>query len=332
MASVSKQFTALSIRSSVTGSYNSRTASGPTFQNSPNYAAGITITQLLHHTSGLRDYLTLSGLAGNPPDQVITERGVLNTLARQIRLNFEPGADDTLCTAISIMPPSMTATVVRLAAPSLLRRGSGSSHRSACETPVSSMITLHRSPGAPSGTSDEARPGGSRTACLTSSVTAACTPLSMTCCGGPPLSSGLNSTTADTYAAARHAKKRKRNRQRLWDGVIAGDLSRRPYRLPQRLTRRLPHQLRAFARREADGRDVVQQLDGECCTAHADGGGALRACGHVGPGPRGGRHCCPATGLDPAAVPREFGQALAGVYYSAESSRQPIASLPGPMQ
>ena len=46
---------------------------------------------LLHHTSGLRDYLTLSGLAGNPPDHVITERGVLNTLARQMRLNFEPG-------------------------------------------------------------------------------------------------------------------------------------------------------------------------------------------------------------------------------------------------
>ena len=72
-------------------------------------------------------------------------------------------------------------------------RGSGSSRRSACETPVSSMITRHRFRGAPSGTSDEARPGGSRTACSTSSVTAACTPLSMTCCGGPPPSSDLSS-------------------------------------------------------------------------------------------------------------------------------------------
>jgi CubicO group peptidase (beta-lactamase class C family) len=59
----------------------------------PDHAAGITIRQLLHHTSGLRDYLTLSGLAGHPPDQVITERTVLNALARQLRLNFEPGEE-----------------------------------------------------------------------------------------------------------------------------------------------------------------------------------------------------------------------------------------------
>jgi CubicO group peptidase (beta-lactamase class C family) len=59
----------------------------------PDHAATITIRQLLHHTSGLRDYLTLSALAGNPPDFVITERAVLNTLARQTRLNFEPGAE-----------------------------------------------------------------------------------------------------------------------------------------------------------------------------------------------------------------------------------------------
>ena len=92
MASVSKQFTALSILLlERDGKLQLEDRVRTYLPELPDYAAGITIRQLLHHTSGLRDYLTLSGLAGNPPDQVITERGVLNTLARQTRLNFEPG-------------------------------------------------------------------------------------------------------------------------------------------------------------------------------------------------------------------------------------------------
>jgi CubicO group peptidase (beta-lactamase class C family) len=94
MASVSKQFMALAILllerdGKLTLEDRARTY----LPELPAYAAGITIRQLLHHTSGLRDYLTLSGLAGNPADQVITERVVLNALARQLRLNFEPGAE-----------------------------------------------------------------------------------------------------------------------------------------------------------------------------------------------------------------------------------------------
>ena len=92
MASVSKQFTALSILLlERDGKLQLEDRVRTYLPELPEYAAGITIRQLLHHTSGLRDYLTLSGLAGNPPDYVITERGVLNTLARQMRLNFEPG-------------------------------------------------------------------------------------------------------------------------------------------------------------------------------------------------------------------------------------------------
>jgi CubicO group peptidase (beta-lactamase class C family) len=94
MASVSKQFMALAILllerdGKLTLDDRARTY----LPELPDYAAGITIRHLLHHTSGLRDYLTLSGLAGNPADQVITERVVLNALARQLRLNFEPGAE-----------------------------------------------------------------------------------------------------------------------------------------------------------------------------------------------------------------------------------------------
>jgi CubicO group peptidase (beta-lactamase class C family) len=92
MASVSKQFTALSILLlERDGKLQLEDRIRTYLPELPDYAAAITIRQLLHHTSGLRDYLTLSGLAGNPPDQVITERGVLNTLAGQMRLNFEPG-------------------------------------------------------------------------------------------------------------------------------------------------------------------------------------------------------------------------------------------------
>src|SRR5262245_19644837 len=94
MASVSKQFTALSILLlERDGKLQLDDRARTYLPELPDYAAGITIRQLLHHTSGLRDYLTLSGLAGNPADQVITERSVLNTLARQTRLNFEPGVE-----------------------------------------------------------------------------------------------------------------------------------------------------------------------------------------------------------------------------------------------
>ena len=94
MASVSKQFTALSILLlERDGKLHLEDRVRTHVPELPDYTAAITIRQLLHHTSGLRDYLTLSSLAGNPPDYVITERGVLNMLARQTRLNFEPGAE-----------------------------------------------------------------------------------------------------------------------------------------------------------------------------------------------------------------------------------------------
>ncbi len=94
MASVSKQFTALSILLlERDGKLRLEDRIRTYIPELPDYAAAITIRQLLHHTSGLRDYLTLSSLAGNPADYVITERSVLNMLARQTRLNFEPGAE-----------------------------------------------------------------------------------------------------------------------------------------------------------------------------------------------------------------------------------------------
>ena len=59
----------------------------------PNYGQKITILQLLNHTSGLRDYLTLFELAGINIDSVTTDGDALALITRQKALNFAPGAD-----------------------------------------------------------------------------------------------------------------------------------------------------------------------------------------------------------------------------------------------
>jgi CubicO group peptidase (beta-lactamase class C family) len=58
----------------------------------PEYGQTITIRSLVHHTSGLRDYLTLMSLAGRNFADSASEEEVLALIARQKELNFEPGA------------------------------------------------------------------------------------------------------------------------------------------------------------------------------------------------------------------------------------------------
>jgi CubicO group peptidase (beta-lactamase class C family) len=53
----------------------------------------ITIRNLLHHTSGLRDYIGLMYLSGISFDDSFTEEIGLNILARQNELNFAPGSE-----------------------------------------------------------------------------------------------------------------------------------------------------------------------------------------------------------------------------------------------
>jgi CubicO group peptidase (beta-lactamase class C family) len=59
----------------------------------PDYGKPITLDQLLHHTSGLRDYLTLFALAGIESEGRTGDTETLAMLARQKQLNFEPGAE-----------------------------------------------------------------------------------------------------------------------------------------------------------------------------------------------------------------------------------------------
>ena len=57
----------------------------------PRYPQKVTIRHLVHHTSGIRDYLVLMALAGLRDENEYSERQVLDLLARQKELNFKPG-------------------------------------------------------------------------------------------------------------------------------------------------------------------------------------------------------------------------------------------------
>src|SRR5262249_41564849 len=59
----------------------------------PDYGRKITLRHLLHHTSGLRNYVTLLTLAGVQKESVTTDADALAFIARQKGLNFAPGDD-----------------------------------------------------------------------------------------------------------------------------------------------------------------------------------------------------------------------------------------------
>jgi len=60
----------------------------------PDYGSRITIRQLIHHTSGLRDQWTLLGMAGWRLDDVITKEHIMKMVRHQKELNFDPGAEN----------------------------------------------------------------------------------------------------------------------------------------------------------------------------------------------------------------------------------------------
>lgn len=59
----------------------------------PKYENPITIRHLIHHTSGIRDYLTLTSIAALPDDHFFTPEDSVELLARQKGLNFLPGEE-----------------------------------------------------------------------------------------------------------------------------------------------------------------------------------------------------------------------------------------------
>jgi len=57
----------------------------------PDYGTPITIRQLIHHTSGLRDFWDLIGQAGRRWDDAYTLKDVIEVVAQQKELNCKPG-------------------------------------------------------------------------------------------------------------------------------------------------------------------------------------------------------------------------------------------------
>jgi CubicO group peptidase (beta-lactamase class C family) len=53
----------------------------------------ITLRDLLQHTSGLRDYYSLLSLNGWRPNELLSERALLDLISRQKALNFTPGTE-----------------------------------------------------------------------------------------------------------------------------------------------------------------------------------------------------------------------------------------------
>lgn len=92
IASVSKQFTAATIvLLAEEGKVSLDDSVRKYVPELPAYADAITLHHLVHHTSGLRDYLTLSSMAGRPDADSFPESEALKLIARQKALNFAPG-------------------------------------------------------------------------------------------------------------------------------------------------------------------------------------------------------------------------------------------------
>jgi CubicO group peptidase (beta-lactamase class C family) len=92
LASVSKQFTAFAIYLLVQdGKLSLDDDVRKYLPKLHDFGKMITIRQLLHHTSGVRDYWNLLILAGWRPEDQITDDDVARLLFRQAELNFAPG-------------------------------------------------------------------------------------------------------------------------------------------------------------------------------------------------------------------------------------------------
>jgi len=93
-ASVSKQFTACAVALlALEGRLDLDDDIRTMLPFVPDFGRRITVRHLVHHTSGLRDQWALFGLGGQDIDNRLRQQQILNMVARQSDLNFEPGTD-----------------------------------------------------------------------------------------------------------------------------------------------------------------------------------------------------------------------------------------------
>jgi CubicO group peptidase (beta-lactamase class C family) len=113
IASTSKQFTAASI---LLLAHKGRLSLDDDIclhiREMPLYNTAITIRHLIHHTSGLRDSLTLLDLAGiNVTEAIYNNADLLKLVARQENLNFPPGEQYKYCNAGYLLLAEIVARV-----------------------------------------------------------------------------------------------------------------------------------------------------------------------------------------------------------------------------
>jgi CubicO group peptidase (beta-lactamase class C family) len=90
--SISKQFTAISVAmASRDGAIDLDAPANRWITELPPMAAGITVRQMIHHTSGLREKWDLLAMKGVADSVLITQQMVLDLVERQRALNSAPG-------------------------------------------------------------------------------------------------------------------------------------------------------------------------------------------------------------------------------------------------
>ena len=98
VASVSKQFTGLAISILVQdGKLNLDEDIKRYLPDIPNYGQKVTVRQLLHHTSGIRDCFDALVVAGWRWNDVFSFQDVMKMVKYQKELNFKPGTQFSYC-------------------------------------------------------------------------------------------------------------------------------------------------------------------------------------------------------------------------------------------
>ena len=98
IASVSKQFTAFSVLLLAReGKLSLDDDIRKYIPEIPDFGRVITLRQLAHHTSGLRDQWNLLAMAGWRLDDVITKEHILKLISKQQELNFNPNDEFLYC-------------------------------------------------------------------------------------------------------------------------------------------------------------------------------------------------------------------------------------------
>jgi uncharacterized protein (TIGR03067 family) len=92
VGSVSKQFTAYAVvRLAQQGKLSLDDEARKYLPELHDFGKPVTIRQLIHHTSGLRDYFELFKLAGTREGDLITQKDLLGVIWKERELNFPPG-------------------------------------------------------------------------------------------------------------------------------------------------------------------------------------------------------------------------------------------------